>query len=136
MTNEEALEKAKSQLSQASYKGECLNNRGLATAYNNKAEWLSKLIYCAELGITALREQAERDNPQPLTLDELREMDGEPVWITSENGTGGTWALIRTGKHDVLFACCAYGTSRWAIEYCKTWLAYRHKPKEADNDKA
>ncbi len=26
----------------------------------------------------------------PLTLDELREMDGEPVWITP----GGFWALV------------------------------------------
>ena len=32
---------------------------------------------------------------EPLTLDELREMDGEPVWVTPL----GFWALV-IAKHD------------------------------------
>ena len=28
------------------------------------------------------RYKAERENPQPLTLEELRRMDGQPVWVT------------------------------------------------------
>lgn len=29
---------------------------------------------------------------EPLTLDELREMDGEPVWF--ENMSGGRWCIV------------------------------------------
>lgn len=36
----------------------------------------------ARMAISALRAQAERENPQPLTLEELRRMDGQPVWVT------------------------------------------------------
>lgn len=34
--------------------------------------------------VTAERDRykAERENPQPLTLEELRRMDGQPVWVT------------------------------------------------------
>ena len=28
------------------------------------------------------RYKAERENPQPLTVEELRRMDGQPVWVT------------------------------------------------------
>ena len=32
--------------------------------------------------LAALREQQEREENEPLTLEELREMDGEPVWLS------------------------------------------------------
>lgn len=31
--------------------------------------------------LAALREKQERENPEPLTLEELRGMDGKPVWV-------------------------------------------------------
>ena len=34
------------------------------------------------VAISALRQQ-EHDRDEPLTLDELRKMDGEPVWIVA-----------------------------------------------------
>ena len=47
--------------------------------------------------------QAEKDGRlmvlppnDPLTLEELREMDGEPVWITKMDGSGGVWMLVDT----------------------------------------
>lgn len=33
-----------------------------------------------KMALAALRAQQEREDPQPLTLEELRKMDGEPVW--------------------------------------------------------
>lgn len=68
-------------------------------------------------------------NP-PLTLDELREMDGEPVWVEPvgvdfEPG----WMLIWC-KHDFVMArwlYCAFA------QYEETWLAYRRKPEEGRN---
>ena len=35
-----------------------------------------------EIVLAALSAQAERENPQPLTLEELLRMDGQPVWVT------------------------------------------------------
>lgn len=63
----------------------------------------------------------------PLTLAELREMDGEPIYVTrvgwkicygidNSNETPGI-IIGRTGR--MLFD--GYG---------KTWFAYRHKPEE------
>lgn len=69
-------------------------------------------------------------NP-PLTLDELREMDGEPVWIQSLNDEFGEWILIQ--KIDVGKTCAfaAIGATRdYSVGFGKTWLAYRHKPSE------
>ncbi len=63
----------------------------------------------------------------PLTLEELREMDGEPVWITKMDGSGGVWMLV-----DAEYELCREGHGEMAVfENCgKTWLAYRRKPEE------
>ena len=63
----------------------------------------------------------------PLTLDELREMDGEPVWIVPMRGSGGfcTWMLV-----DAEYELCREAHGEMAVfENCgKTWLAYRRRP--------
>ena len=62
-----------------------------------------------------------------LTLDELREMDGEPVWVQSPGVPEyGRWAIVEGVGENCLFlhddfTCHDYG---------KTWLAYRKKPEE------
>lgn len=65
----------------------------------------------------------------PLALDQLREMDGEPVWVTStNNGRGRSWALV-----DRKYEVCREVHGGLAVfeNYGKTWLAYRRKPEEA-----
>lgn len=64
-------------------------------------------------------------NP-PLTLEELREMDGEPVWICDPDGSDGMWALV-----DLEYELCRTAKGGIAIfdTYGKTWLAYRRKPE-------
>jgi len=87
------------------------------------------------LAIAALRAQAEAEKNDPLTLDELREMDGEPVWIV-EYPDWGHWELSEDAedyladrdsdfygmKHDD--PCGKYGL------HSLGWLAYRQRPKE------
>ena len=51
-----------------------------------------------------------------LTLDDLRQMDGEPVWLVNQNG--GRW-VIMSGAY--------LWDSRKNADYGKIWLAYRHK---------
>ena len=41
----------------------------------------------------------ERSSTDPLTLEELREMDGEPVYL--DFGDGGEWVLVRTQQGKV-----------------------------------
>lgn len=81
-----------------------------------------------EMAISALRDwQASNE---PLTLDELREMDGEPVWVVSLDGySHPCWMLV-----DVRYDLCreAHGGMAVFENNGKTWLAYRHGPvKEA-----
>ena len=79
--------------------------------------------------LDAIREKQERENPKPLTIEELRKVNGEPLWLT-----GFEWRVC-------------YGTSTFRgseyIElsmdnsipldgYGKYWHAYRHKPKEVE----
>lgn len=64
----------------------------------------------------------------PLTLEELRKMDGEPVFIIPTRGSGGfcTWMLVDT-KYDL---CREVHGEMAVFENCgKTWLAYRRKPE-------
>ena len=70
------------------------------------------------------------DLNEPLTLDELRKMDGEPVWVEFQDGSGGCWGLVHIAVFNhIVFAnglFCTIGKPY----YGKTWLAYRHKPEE------
>ena len=78
--------------------------------------------------ISALRQQ-ERfgEANKALTLDELRQMDGEPVWVQSPGVPEyGRWAIVEGVGENCLFlhddfTCHDYG---------KTWLAYLQKPEE------
>lgn len=71
----------------------------------------------------------QTDTNVSLTLEELRQMDGEPVWIVPMRGSGGfcTWMLV-----DAEYELCREAHGEMAVfENCgKTWLAYRRKPEE------
>ena len=76
-----------------------------------------------DMAISALRAQQEPNTP--LTPDELREMDGEPVWIIA--GDVSWWDIISFSVQDWL-----YLTREEELRYSRygEWLAYRHKPEE------
>lgn len=89
-----------------------------------------------DLAISALREQEHfrevTKKVEPLTLDELRQMDGEPVWIklfdTDEEFLvlRNEWVDTRNPEPMILFHMRWYSHA----DYGKTWLAYRQKPEE------
>lgn len=74
------------------------------------------------------------DKPNdPLTLEELREMEERPVWIERHDGGPSRWAIV--GSFDSLYGVY-FGTARGGLrlpydDYGKTWLAYRRR-KEND----
>lgn len=87
-------------------------------------------IYLGEaldMAIAALREKAEREDPKPLTLEELRQMDGEPVWMDAFEWRISYGVSTINGS-----LCLATGFDSWIPldGYGETWFAYRHKPKE------
>lgn len=86
----------------------------------------------ARMAISALRAQAERENPQPLTLEEVKEHitkghpnDIKPLYVDFKP----TIPIDYTSRWRD-----AYNLSRLIAgrgdEYGKTWIAYRSKPKE------
>lgn len=85
------------------------------------------------MALSALRAQQERENPKPLTPDELKEMDGEPVWIIPlcvDIGWTAQWRIY-TVREPVTVNAKSYGWYGLHLkDYGKTWVAYRHKPKE------
>ena len=92
---------------------------------------LQTTIDAIDMAISALRQQEHfrevTKKVEPLTLDELRKMDGEPVWVQSPGVPEyGRWAIVEGVGENCLFlrddfTCHDYG---------KTWLAYRQKPEE------
>ena len=92
---------------------------------------------CSLHGCAVLNAAADRltelsappPNP-PLTLEELREMDGEPVWV---EGYG-------IGCYDIFCGISTDGMVQFylpalpADSYGKTWLAYRRKSEEDKNE--
>ena len=84
-----------------------------------------------DMAISALRQQEHfrevTKKVEPLTLEELRKMDGEPVWVQSPGVPEyGRWAIVEGVGENCLFlhddfTCHDYG---------KTWMAYRQKQEE------
>lgn len=71
----------------------------------------------------------------PLTLGQLREMDGEPVWISYVNSAKGKYHIVRAfGPNSIIFDEYdkEFGPykSLFLGNYGKTWLAYRRRPEE------
>lgn len=66
------------------------------------AEWLAE--YLAEHMPTLTPPN------EPLTLEELRQMDGEPVWVTPT----GFWALVISKRGQRVQLMCSDGEIVWA----------------------
>lgn len=83
-----------------------------------------------DLEIQELRRELERQQNDPLTIEELREMDGEPVWIErieSNSPDDREWALMFYREKFCRTSC---GNIAPFVCYGIGWLAYRHKPEE------
>lgn len=73
---------------------------------------------------------------KPLTLDELRGMEGQPVWLETgeviiKEQIIGCWEIvcgITRYDNDTVFWLTRRVRGFWGSDYGKTWLAYRHPP--------
>lgn len=88
--------------------------------------------------VAALRAQQERENSKPLTLDELREMGGEPVWCKGKSRFGvnfEAWKVLSKYSSTEEVIRFTDGDDRLPESYGKTWLAYRYKKEEAQDER-
>lgn len=80
------------------------------------------------------RYKAEHENPQPLTLEELRRMDGQPVWVTfADNYVPVThtqipplWMIVSAEDEEL------QAKNEYVCFSDIGWIAYRSKPKEGN----
>ena len=87
-----------------------------------------ELCDAVDMAISALRQQ-EHDRNEPLTLDELRQMEGHPVYIVENTEY---WAIVNSFDQAGVYLL-SYGNPDdygYFGFYGKTWLAYRQKPEE------
>ena len=96
---------------------------------------LQTTIDAIDMAISALRQQEVTKKVDPLTLDELRQMDGEPVWIV-EYPEWGHWELSADAEDYVTdrepsFYGMKHNDPAGRYGLLKLgWLAYRQKPEE------
>ena len=105
--------------------------------YKDKAT-LEIMDYCMAAAETIetlearVEQLAARDNPQPLTLDELRQMDGQPVWVVFDDNYAPLvpikippcWMIVSSDAEE-LHVKYEY------VEFSDIgWTAYRYHQKE------
>lgn len=69
-----------------------------------------------------------------LTIERLREMDGEPVYVVPANEYSelGKWCVISIGDSDDYSCALVPGVEYWSWKfegYGEQWLAYRRPPE-------
>jgi hypothetical protein len=75
--------------------------------------------------------RAEPEN-KPLTLDELRQMSGEPVWVNCPPDSPNVPHCCIVSINSLSGDGCVisgFGVNHWFEHYEKYWTAYRRKPE-------
>jgi hypothetical protein len=86
-----------------------------------------------KIAMQALRERRERENPQPLTAEELKQINGEPVYIVQELG-GSEWLFRRGCGFIDMYGDFTDDDETNFETYGLLWIAYLSKPKEEQKD--
>ncbi len=69
---------------------------------------------------------------KPLTLDELRQMDGDPVWVVVPGHAPICEIVVENYKDGIKMANAEDTDDYGAFDlYGKTWLAYARRPEDA-----
>ena len=89
-------------------------------------DMVSKVYEANELALVALKEKEGLEKqPQPLTMAELRNMNGETVYCEDVN------ADVKIYAYEVGFIYVEYkGEFEYVLSKAKDVTLYRHKPKE------
>ena len=92
-----------------------------------------ELCEAVDMAISSLRQQDATDKDvwknDPLTLDELRQMDGEPVYCVEITGRE-EWLFRRDGGFADMYGEFTSDDFMVWDNYGKLWWCYRQKPEE------
>ena len=92
-----------------------------ALVHRLETELKSEILSAAELRARLANE--------PLTLEELREMDDEPVWCCPKNDSAkGSWMIVGPNGCENITSFAIYD------DYGTGWLAYRRPPEGEANE--
>ena len=83
-----------------------------------------------EFMMEAIGEKLSRENPQPLTLEELKQMNGEPVYIVFSNDSSeNMWGIVYYNK-DYKNGQIVVGNAIEVVEAQENDIIkyYKHKP--------
>ena len=127
MTIEEAIQYAEKKIDSASYRLEMVYlNNGLRQIVSNEYEFFMQAL-------SAIRQQEHfrevAKKVEPLTLDELRQMDGEPVYCVEITGRE-EWLFRRDGGFSDMYGEFTSDDFMVWDNYGKLWWCYRQKPEE------
>jgi len=73
----------------------------------------------------------------PLTTEEVKQMNCEPVWINNFEDSTSCWAILGTSTkdgivlHDIYCSDDFNDYGSWEL-YNVTWNCYKHKPEESN----
>ena len=96
---------------------------------SKRSQATANLLEAISVAIATLR-RAQPAN-EPLTLDELRGMDGEPVYaVCCEMAEDSEWVIIDADEVWANGKCGCF----YFDEYGTAWLAYRRKPERSEED--
>lgn len=112
MTDEEALKALKKHFEVMEV------TLSMRAARENEYAYPSELE-AIEMAISALRERIARQNPQPLTLDELRGMGKKAYWHKSLQSDNDHWSILPE--------YIAQNPENY--HYAERWIAYRTEPE-------
>ncbi len=130
MTNEEAVKVLES------IAVNLTGSLGELTENPSMAEFLERKIEAINTAQAALRAQDEAEKNDPLTLEQLREMDGEPVWIVFTPDADGErpamWALVSADDEnkEIFLLNSIGGASAYAEIWADVEAIYRRRPEE------
>ena len=85
---------------------------------------------CAMELTKAWNQRAQQQENKPLTLEELRGMRGEPVYVVK--GKCQWWDIVNFTAGGWLYLRIANKTDLVLDDYGTKWLAYRRKPEVQD----
>lgn len=107
---------------------------GFGTHDNESPLVYKKRVEFANICIASLRAQAERENTQPLTLEEVKEHitkghpnDIKPLYVDFKPTIPIDYASRWRDAYNLSRLIAGRGD-----EYGKTWIAYRSKPKRSE----
>lgn len=89
------------------------------------------------LGVSFAIGEVKAEKNEPLTLEELRKMDGEPAWFVSLKDNFCCWGIVRVVTMSQTWFIAVAGTERAFGDrdsYGESWLAYCHKQGQKKNN--